>query len=264
MCLPGYGLFTTIEKIIPSNYNYSDDSDPPPKPVSNLDLSIENMFSLMNLHDGKPKNEEIITKYGEYPKKLTTPMKSSTYIRPSLSLQNMLQVDSLSVNTNNDFDQNTVIQPDKTYLMPDQKKIRNSSAINITVKNKSDVELAEIIGGSWAGTTDTKELEKFGRLKKNLDKNDNIKEKYSHLENGNNNTLGKRNKSVNPLSHFLESNNTLKKHTAKFYTDTENNKDETMMPSRKQENSKSKCCLKLNFTSRPVQDQLIFERGALS
>lgn len=251
MCLPGYGVFTTIEKIVPNNISplKTELNPSPPKPQSNLDLSIEsNMFSLMNLNEGKPKNEEIITKYGEYPKKLTTPSKPTNYIRASLSLQNMLDVGNITVNTNNDFDQNTVIQPDSTYLMPDQKKTKGKIELDVKIKNKSDVDLAEIIGGSWAGTTDSKELEKFGSLKKNLDKNDNLKEKYSHIENGGSNTLTRRNKSLNPLTHFLDSNNTLKKNTAKFYTDfVENNKDESNMTIRKQENVKSKSNFSILF-----------------
>lgn len=247
MCLPGYGVFTTIEKIFPNNFNYLNESDslPHQESVSSLDLGIvSNMNTLMNLNVDKPKNEEIITKYGEYPKKLTTPSKPSSYIRTSLSLQNMLDVDNVSVNTNNDFDQNTVIQPDKTYLMSDQKKIRNKCEVDVKIKNKSEVDLADIIGSSWAGTTEAKELEKFGSLKKRLDKTDDIKEKYSHIENGHN-TLSRRNKSLNPLIHFLDNNNTLKRRsTAKFYTDyIENNQDQTLIPNGKQENSKSKFSL---------------------
>lgn len=196
----------------------------------------------MNYNDGKPKNEELITKYGEYSKRLTTPSKSSSYIRTSLSLQNMLDVDNVSINTNNDFDQNTVIQPDKTFLMPDQKKIKTKSENDIKLRNKSEVDLVEIIGGTWAGTTDSKELEKFGSLKKNLDKNDNIKEKYSSMENGHSNTLTKRNKSINPLTHLLDGNNSLKKNTAKFYTDLEENaKNGSNNSLKKLDNAKSKC-----------------------
>lgn len=242
MCLPGYGVFTTIEKIIPSYNNFNDTEIlPPPKIVSNLELSLENnMLSLMNSTDGKPKNEDIITKYGEYPKKLTTPSKPQSCIRTSLSLQNMLDVENMSVNTNNDFDQNTVIQPDKAYLMNDQKKIRTKSEIDWKMKNKSEVDLVDIIGGSWSGATDPKELEKFGSLKKNLDKNDNIKEKISYMENGNTNTLTKRNRSMNPLLHFLDSSNSVKRNTSKFYTDcVENDKDDVIMPNRKQDNVKS-------------------------
>lgn len=257
-CLPGYGIFTTIEKIYPSNYNHliESESSPPPQPVSNLDLSIQhNMFSLINSHDGKPKNEDIITKYGEYPKKHVT-SKPPSSIRPSLSLQNMLEVGNVSVNTNNDFDQNTVIQPDKTYLMPDQKRIRNKSDSDYKTKPKPDVDLGDIIGGSWAGATDRRDLEKFGSLKQHLDKNENIKVKYSHMENGNSNTL-RRNKSMNPLSHLLDSGS-LKKNTAKFYTDfIENNIDESIAPSRKQENGKSKCILFSKFNSFYLASEVV-------
>lgn len=207
--------------------------------------------------DGKPKNEEIVTKYGEYPKKLITSSKPTSSMRNSLSLQNMLEVENKSVNTNNDFDQNTVIQPDKIYLVPEQRKI----------KTKSEMDLIDVIGGSWSGTIDSKQLDTFSNSKKHLDKNDNIKvnkhspiengfkEKYTYFENGikdnsssfdnntkeNTSTLSRRNKSLNPLAHLLEGNSTLKRNTAKFYTDDYlENKEESRIASRKHDNTKSK------------------------
>lgn len=258
-CAPGHGVFTTVDKIIPKSYSSISDTS---ETYNNIDLD-RNAFSIMT-SDGKPKYEEIVTKYGEYPRKLISPSKPSSTMRNSLSLQNMLEVESKSVNTNNDFDQNTVIQPDKTYLVPEQRKI----------KTKSEMDLIDVIGGSWAGTTDSKQLENFSNLKKHLDKNDNIKnskhspvengfkEKYTYFENGikdasfenhikekyhpvdntNTNTLSRRNKSLNPLAHLLEGNSTLKKNTAKFYTDgyLENNKEESRILNRKQDNTKSK------------------------
>lgn len=172
----------------------------------------------------RPHHEEIVTKYGEYPKKPSMPVKNS---RNSRSLQNILDVDSMTVNTNNDFDQNTVIQPDRTYLMPDMER---------KSRNKSEIDLIDVIG-SWSGTTDSTQLQQFSNLKKGLDKNDNIKEKYVHVEN---NTLNRRNKSINPLSHLLEGNNSLRR--SKFYTNdlTENHKEQTRTLTKKQENGKSK------------------------
>ncbi|CAG9825331.1 unnamed protein product [Phaedon cochleariae] len=197
-CLPGFGVFTTIERVIPNNTTES-------TAFSDLDYHIDkNVYSITkNMSNSKPKNEEIVTRYGEYPKQLTIPS-ISTSMRNSLSLQNMLDIGSTTINTNNDFDQNSVIQPERTYLMAETKK----------AKNKSEVDLIDVIG-TWSGTTDKANLEAFSNFKKNLDKNDNIKEKYSTLET---NTLSRRNKSVNPLSHFLDSSSTLKKSTAKFYT----------------------------------------------
>ncbi|KAJ8947473.1 hypothetical protein NQ318_009776 [Aromia moschata] len=234
-CAPGHGIFTTIEKILPSNYPGTSNHFSPPTSASDLDLCLEkNLSSIANGIDIRPHHEEIVTKYGEsrhaVPQKLSTEYKRQSMpiknARNSRSLQNILDVDKITVNTNNDFDQNTVIQPDKTYLVADSQK---------KGKNKSEIDLIEIIGGTWSGSTDSKQLESFSNFKKTLDKNDNIKEKYVPTEN---NTFGRRNKSMNPLSH-LTSNNTLKR-TAKFYTNDimEYNREEPKMSSRKLENAK--------------------------
>ncbi|KAJ8973994.1 hypothetical protein NQ317_002390 [Molorchus minor] len=153
-CAPGHGIFTTIEKILPQNY-LGTSNKVTPTPVTELEACLEkNMASIVNSIANKPHHEEIITKYGEYSKKPSMPVKNA---RNSRSLQDILDVNTGSVNTNNDFDQNSVIQPDKTYLMLDsQKKSRN----------KSEIDLIEVIGGTWSGTTDSKQLENFSNLKK--------------------------------------------------------------------------------------------------
>lgn len=143
-CLPGKGLFTTIEKIVPT---FPDTSEPTTvsvtseldqffkKNLTNLCSSsngISGMWfvfnsSLLVLNSGivdNPPREEIVTKYGEYPKKLTTASKNTPLnhnLRNSLSLQNIIDIDESSINTNNDFDQNTIIQPDRSQLMKVEK-----------------------------------------------------------------------------------------------------------------------------------------------
>lgn len=258
-CLPGRGIFTTIENIMPI-YSPTDTEETPSRPaLTDLDICLEhNMSSFVNgsldkppreeivtkygeysKTISKPEREEIVTKYGEYPKKMSTPAKNnqrSYNMRNSLSLQNIVDVDVASVNTNNDFDQNTMIQPDRSQLMNSEK-----------LKNKSEMDLHDIIGTSWLGSEPSKP-ESYANLRKNLDKNDNIKEKYSPLSNRNstissNGSLSRspRNKSLNPISHFVEGTGTLKK--SKFYTPDsyiENNVDKSMnkVPIRKVENGK--------------------------
>ncbi|CAH1138030.1 unnamed protein product [Phyllotreta striolata] len=211
-CEPGYGVFTTIERVVPMNYSaYARNGSSPKQPApTDLDIFFErNLHSIMNnMRDEKPKNEEIVTKYGEYStKKFTTNSNknsSSTFLRNSLSLQNMLDINNGTVNTNNDFDQNTVIQPEKTVLM---KKTRNNA----------ETDLIDVIGGKWSGTTEKKHLDEFSKSMKKLDKNDNIKETKEKPAIIENNTLTRRNKSVNPILHLLEGSGTLKKNS-KFYT----------------------------------------------
>ncbi|KAJ8920977.1 hypothetical protein NQ315_015772 [Exocentrus adspersus] len=222
-CTPGYGVFTSIERVRPLNYPSVGNDAPGTKQVSEIDDYLDRRISSIMNNDPKPHHEEIVTKYGEYPRKQTQSMPPKNS-RNSRSLQNILDVDSRSINTNNDFDQNTVIQPDKTHLMPEGEKIKNK-----------DIDLIDVIG-TWSGSSDSAQLQQFSNLKKGLDKNDNIKEKYVHVEN---NTLGRRNKSINPLSHFLDGNNTMRK--SKFYTNEVaemNFKEHTKTLTKKQENSK--------------------------
>ncbi|XP_050295821.1 ubiquitin carboxyl-terminal hydrolase CYLD isoform X2 [Anthonomus grandis grandis] len=216
-CLPGRGLFTTIEKIIPASVGNEKEKSPPREPLSDLDIYIHqkimpNMFN--GSLDDKPPREEIVTKYGEYSKKISAPAKSTSLthnMRNSLSLQNILDVDTMSINTNNDFDQNTIIQPDRSHLMNAEK-----------IKNKSEMDLHDLIGGIPWTNAEPANQESYTNLRKNLDKNDNIKEKYSPLLNRNstlssNGTLlrSPRNKSANPISHLMEGTGTTKK--SKFY-----------------------------------------------
>lgn len=106
--------------------------------------------------------EEIVTKYGEYSN--ITP-KTCSYVRNSLSLQNILDIDTKATNSNNDFDNNTIIPPDKTYLMFEkdtQKRIRNKSELDFSdIFNKDAQKNGEIVkkeipkharscsGGTW-------------------------------------------------------------------------------------------------------------------
>lgn len=183
-----------MDKIRPFTYLKNDPPQLPPT-KSVLDDYVQRNISDI-IENGKLKNENIVTKYQEYiPKK---PPPNNTYLRHSMSLQN-LDVDSVT-NTNNDFDQNTIIQPDKSHLIEDPTKKYKV--------NKSEVDLIEVIGGSWSGSSDQKELETFSNIRKNFDRNDNnIKERTN---------VRSRIKSMNPLDHLLESSNGRK---SKFYTD---------------------------------------------
>ncbi|CAG9769168.1 unnamed protein product [Ceutorhynchus assimilis] len=247
-CLPGRGLFTTIEKIQPTFTSKEPDrpiidKSPPQNHLTDLDVLIkENMTDLFTRNKSldKPPREEIVTKYGEYSEKLSTLAKSTQLnhnMRNSVSLQNILEVDGGSINTNNDFDQNTIIQPDRSHLMNTEK-----------IKNKSEVDLHDLIGHPW-GNSDATKAESYTNLRKSLDRNDNIKEKYSPLLNRNstissNGTLSKspRIKSIIPINHLLEGTGTMKK--SKFYTSDasyiENNLEKTgsKVNSRKIENGK--------------------------
>ncbi|XP_060518432.1 probable phosphorylase b kinase regulatory subunit beta [Cylas formicarius] len=213
-CLPGYAVFTTIERVVPSIYANKSESPPP---VSDLDICLQkNISSFLNGGLDKPPHEEVVTRYGEYSKKIL-PNKNVTYIRNSLSLQNISDSDNTSVNTNNDFDQNTIIQPEKTHLMNENK-----------IRNKSEMDIHSIHGSVI-----------IDQSRKNLDKNDNINDKYYAITNANTiNNRGVRNKSGNPISHLIDGT-TLKR--SKFYTnsvDVNERDKEHKDPIKKQDNNK--------------------------
>lgn len=203
--MPGYGIFTTIEQIIPPPDIY--DKSTQIQPSTDIDACIEHNVSRISIRPQldespeKPHHEEIVTRYMDYPKIIKTgePNRSSSF-RTSVSLQNIS--DDYSVNTTNDFDQNSVIQPEKTYLIRDTNKhtVGNN-------KTKSEVDLIDAIGGTWAGSTDQKQLESFSNLRKNLDKNENVNNYRSSYTNGVN--KNSRNKSLDIISHLVEGSKTL-------------------------------------------------------
>lgn len=177
------------------------------KVASDIDECIERNVSRISMRPsspGKPHHEEIVTRYMEYPKMNSDQSnKTSAYFRTSLSLQNILDpTEDYSVNTTNDFDQNTVIQPDKSYLIKDGNK-----PVTTNNKTKSEVDLIDTIGGIWGGTTDQKQLESFTNLRKNIDKNENMSNYRSSYSNGV--SKNSRNKSLDIFSHLVEGSKTL-------------------------------------------------------
>lgn len=160
-----------------------------------------NRISVRQSDEGreKPHHEEIVTRYMDYPKtNKGEESNKSSYFRTSVSLQNILDPsEDYSVNTTNDFDQNSLIQPEKTYLIRD----------TATTKTKSEVDLIDAIGGTWAGSTDQKQLESFANIRKHLDKNDNVNQYRSSYSNGVN--KNSRNKSLDIISHLVEGSKTL-------------------------------------------------------
>lgn len=193
---------------------------------TDIDDSIEHNISKISVRPPppdqspeKPHHEEIVTRYTDYPKIKTEESNRSSYFRTSLSLQNLNPSDDYSVNTNNDFDQNTVIQPDKTYLIRDAS--RNAVANN---KTKSEVDLIDAIGGSWAGSTDQKHLESYSHLRKSLDKNENVNNNYrSSYSNGV--SKNSRNKSLDIISHLVEGSKTLPRKAKLLQESITNGKD---------------------------------------
>jgi hypothetical protein len=77
--LPGYGVFTTIDRIFIPNSPLITNKDSSRN--SNLDRFLEKNVSSLSMNDSKPKYEEIVTKFGEYSQKAGLPPKNSTYLR---------------------------------------------------------------------------------------------------------------------------------------------------------------------------------------
>lgn len=92
--------------------------------------------------------------------KQTQLLDSKKTFKTSVSLQNIN--DSFTVNTNNDFDQNTILQPENLLLLNKQLKPMEKKL------NKSEVDLIETIGGIWSGTTEQDKLPSYSNLKKTL------------------------------------------------------------------------------------------------
>lgn len=175
-----------------SNISNDKDKNKFEKSISRVSVTLNN--------ENKPHHEEIVTKYREYPKSDET-NRNISKVRTSVSLQNIVDsTPTFSVNTTNDFDQNSIIQPDKTHLIHES----NRKSI-LSSKNKSEVDLIDAIGGSWAGSTDPKQLESFFNLKRNVDKSDppEYRNSYSNV------LRSTRNKSMNVISHVVEGSKTV-------------------------------------------------------
>ncbi|XP_017774296.1 PREDICTED: ubiquitin carboxyl-terminal hydrolase CYLD isoform X1 [Nicrophorus vespilloides] len=140
-CLPGYGLFTTIDKLfVPSS-----------KCTNDIDRCIQkNLTSFERNADGRVENG--------YNHNTTT---TNNFMTMSHSTKNSL-VEKNTVNTNNDFDQNTIVQSDNLYLLNKNQQKSKSSG----------VDLIDVIG-SWAGSTDQNQLNKFSNLNKYCEKVEN-------------------------------------------------------------------------------------------
>lgn len=235
-CLPGYGVFTTIDKINLQNSPLVTSKTNSAMETDLYSCLEKNVSSLMS--NGKLKNEEIVTRFGEYSPKIasTTTTTTNNYMRNSQSLQNILDLGSNAANSNNDFDQNTIVQTDKIQLINDKK-----------AKMKSELNLSDLVGTAWHGASDSKELEKFSNLNKTLERQN------GHNNINNNKDKNSRNRSVNVLSHFYDSTlpkrNKVAVPTAKFYSGTLPRLNGISVSSSTQEGDKSKFfLLKINCT----------------
>lgn len=157
----------------------------------------------------RPHHEEIVTRYNEYPKTtVTAPINKYTpRVRTSLSLQNILDpMESFSVNTNNDFDQNSIIQPDSAYLM--------NKNVNVGMNNKKpQTYLIDSNGDFWGENGDfwdenggTKQSDSSVTLRKNINRNENHSDFRSSYKNVPKST---RNRSTNVFSHIESGSKTL-------------------------------------------------------
>lgn len=151
-CLPGFGIFTTIEKIIPKDV-YNEEEKLMTSMVTDLDVQLQkNMLLLEGDKNNKP----------DKPLQLSDIKKT---FKTSISLQDIS--DSFTVNTNNDFDQNTILQPDNMQLLNQQLKAADKKT------TKNEIDLMDTIGNIWMGTNDQEKLPSYSNLKKTLN-NDKI------------------------------------------------------------------------------------------
>ncbi|KAK4879570.1 hypothetical protein RN001_007716 [Aquatica leii] len=224
-CLPGYGIFTTIERIIPQTLE-STLKRHSSKPSTSLDLleeltkknaaSIGGITKDCEVHkrnsgvETRNKNEAHTQTDSEKVRNKISYSSNYNKFKSSLSMQNIVDtVTNASTNTNNDFDQNTVIQSDDLRLI--QEAYKNT----FEQKPKSEIDLIDAIGGSWSGTTSPKDLEEYSRFKRKIEKtfkNDclNCNDKVLHSKSNNSVTpQTSRNKSINPVSHLVNGSKTV-------------------------------------------------------
>lgn len=213
-CLPGYGVFTTIERIVPHHIPSNIESI-----ATDLDVQIHKNALCINSLDKNPDR----VKYGgklDYNIDRQEPSNSyqkNTNFKTSLSLHTL--TDGSSINTNNDFDQNTILQPDNTQLLNEKSKVSDRKSIS-----KTNIDLIDVIGGVWAGTTESDKLPGYAGLKKTLEKSE-----YCNTTDRNTGSKFSRNRSPNLIVQL--SSKTLPKKT-KFMQDIRNSKENLSPASR--------------------------------
>lgn len=212
-------MFTTIERLIPyvdvNLYSKDDDSE---SEQNGCEKNVSQINITFDRDENKPHHEEIITTYNEYPKISTASTnKGMGIVRTSLSLQNIMASTSSNgtINTTNDFDQNTIIQPDSTYLIKETSRGTPHFAHS---RHKSEVDLVATNASKGISTTHVDST-----VKKKLDKNDHAEFRHSY------NYLPKnsRNKSANIFSHMMDGTKTLPGKSKLFKEDKDNRREVT-------------------------------------
>lgn len=140
-CLPGYGVFTTADKIIPYTYGstYSANDDANNEPATKIENAthIDEYESLVQKNISRISLQEPSTSAVNGTLNNQNGKSSRAKVKSSPSLQALMNENS--VNTNNDFDQNSILQSENIYLL---EKARH-------VNGKRPVDLIEAIG-SWS------------------------------------------------------------------------------------------------------------------
>ena len=200
-CLPGFGIFTSIEKLsFNVSNNFEQNTSPKKSSVTDLDASAEKNISHFsnNFKDINMTSKNLPIN------------RTSNYFKSSRSMQDICEANSKpTVNTNNDFDQNTILQPDKSQLITNN---HNVAQVKVTNNKKSDVDLTDVIGDMWTKMTDSSPSKNsLAHLKRSsLDMN--LKSHSGEKSTGlilNNDIKTMRNKSANPISHIINGSKTV-------------------------------------------------------
>ncbi|XP_022918695.1 ubiquitin carboxyl-terminal hydrolase CYLD isoform X2 [Onthophagus taurus] len=238
VCLPGHGKFTTIEKLMPQHYE-NETSPVTKRPLTEYEETVARNLSGFTDSTRSKETRGISAR-------------NPNFFRTSHSMQNLSETNNFtinsnkqnsssitqnnqtttinsynqSVNSNNEFDQNMLLQPDKTHLIDD----KTMSHISSNHKTKSEIDLKDVIAGIWSETTEPVQPHYYSDLKQLCKQTGDAKSTLSDKSYGSyNNTLSKtsssaRNKSLNPLSHIVNGSKTLPKKT-KYNLDRVQNKD---------------------------------------
>ncbi|KAB0798491.1 hypothetical protein PPYR_09484 [Photinus pyralis] len=211
-CLPGFGIFTTIERIVPRNVECAT-----VKSARKLSATLLDNFTEKNVADISINLKECDAQKKNHisESKFKNDTQTQNRFRTSHSMQNILDPKSTSTNANNDFDQNTIIQPDNTNLI-------HEGGSNKIDMHRTEIDLIDAIGGTWSDTLNHKELER-PHLKKPYEKTSRS-EFYVPCDTTHsalNVTPTKpRNKSINPVSHLINGSKTVPR-KVKFFQEPE-------------------------------------------
>lgn len=164
--------------------------------TSELEAYVQKNMSCISINNTNLAEEKLDFRLASdnYKENIKNPIPVN--LKTSLSLQNISEkVNKETINTNNDFDQNTILQPESTYLVRERQKLKNMPTKSTAQFYTSEAEFLDSPENILSKAS-FDDLETNSNFKSSLDKLDFSIDK-------NNLKTSPRSKNSNPISQLM-------------------------------------------------------------